>query len=132
MQALVPKKNKPTKKEKALAVYELRQKYKITALLRKAELFKSTYYDIISKLEKPDKYAEVKEVIIQIYHDNKGRYGYCRLTYELSNRAYKLNRKTVYKLMKELRLQSFVRIKKYRSYKGNCEKVAPNNIKTRF
>ena len=87
------KEQAPTKKEKALAVYELRQKYKITALLRKAELSKSTYYDIISKLSKLDKYEEVKEVIKQIYHSNKGRYGYRRVTYELLNRGYKLNRK---------------------------------------
>ncbi len=77
-------------------------------------------------------YEEVKEVIKLIYHSNKGRYGYRRVTYELLNRGYKLNRKTVYKLMKELELQSFVRVRRYRSYKGNYGKVAPNILKRDF
>ena len=51
---------------------------------------------------------------------------------ELYNRGYKLNRKTVYKLMKELKLQSFVKIKKYRSYKGNCGYIAKNLLKRNF
>ncbi|MCX4366348.1 MAG: IS3 family transposase [Bacilli bacterium] len=132
MRCLSSKKNQPTKKEKALAVYELRHKYKITALLQKAKLSKSTYYYVISNLSKSDKYAEIKDVIKQIYHSNKGRYGYRRVTLELYNRGYKLNRKTVYKLMKELKIQSFVKIRKYRSYKGNFGLVAKNLLNRNF
>lgn len=93
---------------------------------------KSTYYYIIDNLSKPDKYAEIKDVIKQIYHSNKGRYGYRRVTLELYNRGYKLNRKTVYKLMKDLKIQSFVKVRKYRSYKGNFGVVAKNLLNRNF
>ncbi|WP_430003186.1 IS3 family transposase, partial [Metabacillus fastidiosus] len=34
-----------------------------------------------------DKYREVKEVIQQIFHDHRGRYGYRRITLELHHRG---------------------------------------------
>ena len=64
----------------------------------------------------PDKYKEVKAEIVAIYHENKGRYGYRRITAALHNKGIHLNHKTVQRLMKELRLVCCVRIKKYRSY----------------
>lgn len=65
-----------------------------------------------------DKYNEIKEQIIAIYHENKGRYGYRRITAELHNRGYAINYKTVQSLMKQLGIVCMVRMKKYRSYKG--------------
>ena len=60
-----------------------------------------------------DKYESVKEEITAIYHENKGRYGYRRITAELSNRKLPLNHKTVQRLMKEPGLVCRVRMKKY-------------------
>ncbi|MFR7459336.1 MAG: IS3 family transposase [Subdoligranulum sp.] len=37
-----------------------------------------------------------------IYHENRGRYGYRRITAELRKRNFLLNHKTVQRLMKEL------------------------------
>ena len=34
-------------------------------------------------MQKEDKYASVKEEITTIYHENRGRYGYRRITAEL-------------------------------------------------
>ena len=69
---------------------------------------------------------------MQIYHENEGRYGYRRITLELHNRGYQINHKTVQRLMKMLGLKCMVRIKKYRSYKGQIGKIAPNIIKRDF
>ena len=80
----------------------------------------------------PDKYSEIKENIIAIYHENQGRYGYRRITDELHNRGYKINHKTVQRLMSVLNLKCMVRIKKYRSYKGEIGKIAPNLIQRDF
>ena len=77
----------------------------------------------------PDKYKEVKAEIVAIYQENKGRYGYRRITTELHNRGFSMNHKTVQRLMKELGLVCRVRIKKYRSYKGEVGKIAPNLLK---
>ena len=74
---------------------------------------RSTYYYYLKQFKKEDKYKEIKEQITAIYHENKGRYGYRRITMELHNRNYVINHKTVLKLMRELGLQCFVRMKKY-------------------
>ena len=93
---------------------------------------RSTYYYYLKQLDKVDKYAQIKEEIKAIYHENKGRYGYRRITLELKNRGYTINHKTVLKLMKLLGLQCFVRVKKYRSYKGEVGKIAPNLLNRNF
>ena len=80
----------------------------------------------------PDKYKEVKAEITLIYHENKGRYGYRRITTELHNRGFSCNHKTVQRLMRELGLVCRVRIKKYRSYKGEVGKIAPNLLNRNF
>jgi len=71
-------------------------------------------------------------VIKQIYHENKGRYGYRRITLELHNRNFNINHKTVQRLMKQLHLKCMVRMKKYKSYRGEVGKVAPNVLKRNF
>ena len=80
----------------------------------------------------PDKYKEAKAEIAAIYHENKGRYGYRRITTELHNHGFSINHKTVQRLMKELGLVCRVRIKKYRSYKGEVGKLAPNLLNRNF
>ena len=79
-----------------------------------------------------DKYASVKEEIAAIYHENKGRYGYRRITTELHKRTFLLNHKTVQRRMKELGLVCRVRMKKYRSYKADVGKIAPNLLNRDF
>ena len=81
-----------------------------------------------------DKYESVKEEITAIYHENKGRYGYRRITAELRNRKLPLNHKTVQRLMKEpgLVCRVSVRMKKYRSYKGETGKIALNLLNRNF
>ena len=61
-----------------------------------------------------------------------GRYGYRRITLEMRNRGYIINHKTVSKLMKQLNLKCVVRMKKYRSYRGQVGKIAPNLINRDF
>jgi len=51
---------------------------------------------------------------------------------ELHNRGFVINHKTVLKLMKQLGLQCFVRIKKYKSYKGEVGKICDNLLKRNF
>ena len=101
-------------------------------LLSIAQLPRATFYYHVKKAEQPDKYKEVKEVIAAICHENKGRYGYRRVTTELYNRNMPMNHKVVQRLMRELGLVSHVRMKKYRSYKGEVGKIAPNLLNRDF
>ena len=61
-------------------------------------------------MKRADKYETAKAEITAIYHENKGRYGYRRITEELRNRKIHLNHKTVQRLMKQLGLVCRVRI----------------------
>ena len=83
-------------------------------------------------MKEPDKYKDIKDEITSIYHENKGRYGYRRITLELNNRGYRINHKTVKRLMKELGLQCFVRVQKYKSYKGEVGKTCDNLLNREF
>ena len=104
----------------------------MSLLLDVAGLPRSTYYYYTKKQKNPDKYAELKAEICSIVTENKGRYGYRRVTQELHNRGFHHNHKLVMKLMKELGLTSKVRMKKYRSYKGEVGKIAPNLLERDF
>ena len=104
----------------------------MSLLLDVAGLPRSTYYYCIKKQKEPEKYVELKEEICSIAAENKGRYGYRRVTQELRNRGFHYNHKLVMKLMKQLGLSSKVRVKKYRSYKGEVGKIAPNLLNRDF
>ena len=101
-------------------------------LLSIAQLPRATFYYHVKKMHRTDKYADVKAEIVAIYHENKGRYGYRRITAELRNRGFRINHKTVQRLMKLLGLVCRVRVKKYRSYKGEVGKIAPNLLQRDF
>ena len=112
-------------------IQELRQRHSLELLLQIAELPRSTFYYHL-KRQKGDKYAREKEEITRIFHENKGRYGYRRVTIALRNSGFTLNHKTVQRLMKEMGLVCRVRMKKYRSYKGEQGTVVPNLLNRGF
>ena len=113
-------------------IQKLRQEFPLAVLLEIAHLPRATFYYHLGRQNKPDKYEIAKAEIKAIYHENKGRYGYRRITTELNKRNIPLNHKTVRKLMKVLGLVCRVRMKKYRSYKGEVGKVAPNLLNRDF
>ena len=113
-------------------IQELRRGHDLATLLEIAQLPKATFYYHCNNQKKVDKYAHAKAEIITIFHENKGRYGYRRVTNELRNREIHLNHKTVQRLMKALGLVCRVRMKKYRSYKGEQGKVADNELNREF
>ena len=113
-------------------IWELRHEFKLSLLLEIAELPRSTYYYYIKHMKDEDKYSEIRKQITDIFHENKGRYGYRRITMEMHNRGYVINHKTVLRLMNEEKIKCMVRIKKHRSYKGEVGKVAPNLLERDF
>ena len=97
-----------------------------------AQLPRATFYYHLKRMTQVDKYESEKQEITTINHENKGRYGYRRITAERRKRKFSLNHKTVQRLMKELGLVCRVRMKKYRSYKGETGKIAPNLLNRNF
>ncbi|WP_438819612.1 IS3 family transposase [Mycoavidus cysteinexigens] len=119
-------------KQKTQIVLELRQQYPIMGLLKVAGLARSTFYYQLNGLQKIDKYATLKAKIKTIFTYHKGRYGYRRITSVLRQESFLVNHKTVQRLMGQLQLKSLVRPKKYRSYKGSIEGIAPNFLQQQF
>jgi len=113
-------------------IQKLRQTHSLEILLSIAQIPRSTYYYHAKGQAQPDKYSKEKVEITAIFHENRGRWGYRRITMELRNRGLGLNHKTVRRLMRELALVCRVRRKKYRSYKGKVGRVAPNLLKRNF
>ena len=70
--------------------------------------------------------------IRQICEEHKGRYGYRRVTLALRQEGYRTNHKLVMKLMREEHLSCVLRPKKYRSYRGEVGRVAPNRLNRHF
>ncbi len=102
------------------------------ALLELAEIPRSTYYYWVKQFNRPDQDATLKAQIQAIYNEHKGRYGYRRIRDELVNRRHRINHKKVQRIMKELGLKCLIRMKKYRSYKGEVGKVAPHILDRNF
>jgi transposase InsO family protein len=113
-------------------IQKLRPIHPLTALLSIAQIPRSTYYYHAKSQAAPDKYATEKEEIAAIYREHKGRYGYRRITMELLDHGVALNHKTVQRLMKALGLVCRVRMKKYKSYKGEVGTIAPDLLQRDF
>jgi putative transposase len=72
----------------------LKAKHKLPLLLRALELPRSVYYYHLANETFVIKYDIQKELIQQIYHEHKGRYGYRRIMYALRQHGHYLNHKT--------------------------------------
>jgi len=86
----------------------------------------------MNALKRVDRHAGLKDKIREIYHWHKGRYGYRRITLSLRKQGLLVNHKTVQRLMGELLLRSLIRVKKYRAWKGETGKAAPNILSRNF
>lgn len=102
------------------------------ALVKLAGIPRSTYYDLVKRMNRTDPDADLKVTIKAIYDEHEGRYGYRRIRDELANRGQQVNHKKVQRIMKVLGLKCQVRMKKYRSYKGSVGKIAPNILSRQF
>ena len=118
-------------RQKAEIVSELRHRFSLRGLLKLSGLARSTYYYYL-KQQGTDKYQAVKQEIESIFTENKQRYGYRRVLLALRQKGIVINHKTVHKLMRSMGLHGKRRKSKYKSYKGEVGKIAPNVINRDF
>lgn len=110
----------------------LKDRFPLAAVLQLADLPRSTFYYQLQAQAKPDKHAVLRQLIQRVYHEEKGLYGYRRVTAVIRNAGTLVNKKVVERLMAALDLRSLVRPKKYRSYKGVVGLIAPNLLERNF
>jgi putative transposase len=104
----------------------------LARLLQIAHIPRSSYYYHAARLPGLEKHVPERQAIRKICGEHKGRYGYRRVTLTLRQRGYPTNHKLVMKLMREEHLSCMLRPKKYRSYRGEIGKVAPNRLNRHF
>jgi putative transposase len=104
----------------------------MAALLKAASLARSTFYYQLNVLAAGDRHADLKTRIKAVYERHKGRYGYRRITASIRQTGQSVNHKTVQRLMGQLKLKSLVRAKKYRSWRGEVGRIAPNLLNREF
>ncbi|WP_115207940.1 IS3 family transposase [Escherichia coli] len=132
MQEHLLEKKRQELEKKTKVIQSLRYGHCQSDLLKAAGLARSTLYYQLSLQKAKDKYADVKQLIASIFHEHRGCYGYRRIHCELQKRGLKFSGKTVRKLMQQLGLKSPVRLKKYRSYRGNMGLAAENILQRQF
>lgn len=100
--------------------------------MKVAGLARSTFYYQARVATSPDRDVPTKQCIQQIYTEHHGCYGYRRITEALRQGGQAINHKAVQRLMGVLGLKSLIRRKKYRSYRGEISRVAPNFLQRQF
>ena len=86
----------------------------LESLLKIVKLARSTYYYHLKQLDQTDKNQTIKAELQAIFTEQKGNYGYRRMTLELRNCSFIVNYKKVQRLMKVAGLTA--RIHRKRKY----------------
>jgi putative transposase len=113
-------------------VNELKARFNLQHLLKATGLPKSVYYYHRRLMQQPCPDDALKAQIQNIYLAHKGRYGYRRITQTLRLSGLPVNHKRVQRIMCELGLKSKVRPKRYKSYKGEVGRIAPDLVQRKF
>lgn len=102
-------------------------------LLEIAKLPSSTYKYQIKRFDyKEKKDKELLNKIKEIFENNNNKYGYLRVTQELKNKGYKINKKRIQRIMNENNLRATPKKRSYHSYKGIVGDIAPNILDRDF
>lgn len=122
-----------TNREKTILVESLRPTHRLSALLGAVEMAKSSYLYQKKALLRPDKHADLRIRITEIFHGSDGRYGYRRVHAALRADEIVVSEKVISRIMKEEGLIAKRSCKrKYSSYKGEISEAPENLVKRDF
>ena len=120
-------------REKTLLVDALKTTYTVAELLIELDLARSSYFYHRARLKSPDKYAEARIAIADVFQSNHRCYGYRRMRAALGRRHMQLSEKVVQRLMKQERLVAATNKKRrYGSYLGEISPAPENLINRNF
>jgi putative transposase len=118
---------------KVQTVIALKASHRLGVLLQVAGLARSTFFYHQTRLARPDLQADLKAAVRDVFKKNKGRYGHRRVHHELVTAGWRVAKKTVLALMRELGLVCLVRRRRrYNSFKGHTGAVAANLLARDF
>jgi transposase InsO family protein/transposase-like protein len=120
-------------REKTLLIDALKHTYTLAELLAELDIARSSYFYHCARLRMPDKYADVRQVLSEVFHGNHRCYGYRRMHAALGRRQLHLCEKVVQRLMKQEGLSVPARKKRrYGSYLGEISPAPENLLKRDF
>ena len=115
-------------REKTLLVDALKHTYTLAELLVELNLARSSYFYHRARQRIPDKYAEIRTVLSEVFHGNHRCYGYRRMRAALGRRKFTISEKVVQRLMKqECLIVTANKKRRYGSYLGEIS-PAPENL----
>ena len=115
-------------RDKTRLVDALKHTYALSELLEKLDLARSSYFYQSDRLRRPDKYADARVAMTDIFQSNHRCYGYRRMRAALGRRHLHISEKVVQRLMKQERLVVAANKKRrYGSYLGEIS-PAPDNL----
>lgn len=115
-------------REKTLLVDALKHTYALPELCAELDLARSSYFYHCSRLRSPDKYADARVAIADVFQSNHRCYGYRRMRAALGRRHLHISEKVVQRLMKqECLIVAANRRRRYGSYLGEIS-PAPENL----
>jgi len=124
---------KLTNKVKATLIDALRNKYTLKELLKYIDIPKSSYHYHHQIALMSDKHEGLKLRIVELFKENRRKYGYRRIYKLLQNEGIRVSEKIVRRIMSILKLVVFGKKKrKYSSYLGEIAPAADNLIKRDF
>lgn len=122
-----------TNREKTILVESLRPAHKLKDLLDAVGLAKGSHRYQMRALAKPDKYADLRVRIAEIFHESRGRYGYRRVHAALKIDGTTVSEKVVCRIMAEEELRACrPKKRRYSSYKGEIGDAPENIVKRNF
>lgn len=122
-----------TNREKTLLIDALRPTYHLSALLDQLHAARSSYFYHRACLRMPEKYAELRQSIIEVFDANKKRYGYRRVNLMLHRDGIQVSEKIVRRIMaEEALIVSTKRRRRYSSYEGEISPAVENLLNRDF
>jgi transposase InsO family protein/transposase-like protein len=117
-----------TNREKTLLIDALKVIYTLPELLAQLNLARSSYFYHRARLRSPDKYADARIAITDLFKCNHRCYGYRRMRAALGRQQVFISEKVVQRLMRqECLVVPATRRRRYGSYLGEIS-PAPENL----
>ena len=122
-----------TNREKTILAESLRPAHKLKDLLEAVGLAKGSHRYQMAAMARPDKYADLRIRICEIFHESRGRYGYRRIHSVLRPEGITVSEKVVSRIMAEEDLRACrPKKRRYSSYKGEISDAPENLVKRNF
>ena len=109
--------------------------FRLKGIFLVVDIPEATYHYHVKNFGKENSDIKLKELITHLFKNFHERYGYKRIKNELKKLGHPINRKKVYRIMRELGLKCVKvmrKSRKYNAYKGKVGKVEKNRLSRRF